>query len=269
MLNLYRRVCVVAKRLAQPFNTREQEMSERRLGVYAHPDDEFITSYALTEEGVEAFVFIATDGKASTVNNTSDPDFVRSGQRREEAEASFTNLGVADDPEHRVYAGLPDGELTKHRDELVRKLAALIAEQEIDTVVTTGADGFDEHNDHITMFDAVVAAIHSVRLSHGRIVNHITLNSNGEGSFAIEPTAEMRRQKLTSMTCNYSQHDVHKLQPGEQTDDRIIDGEFAVGQKFDKEFTAYWPLLDHETYDIVKQESDTQSEEPVLAGRAS
>ena len=268
MLNLYRRVYVVAKRLAQPFNTRDKEMSERRLGVYAHPDDEFMTSYALTEEGVEAFVFMATDGRASSINNRRDAEFVRSGKRREEAEASLTNLKVPDDPEHRVYAGLPDGELARHREELVRSLAEMIVQQEIDTVVTTGADGFDKHDDHVTMFEAVVAAINAVRESDGRIVNHITLNSRGEGNLVIEPTAEMRHQKLQSMICNYSQHDVRELQAGEQTDDRIIDGEFAIGKKFDEEFADYWPLLRRETYDVVTQKASPQPE-PVLAGQIS
>lgn len=281
ILNLYRRVCVVARQLARLFNTRENEMSERRLGVYAHPDDEALTGYTLTEEGVGASVVVASDGTTSTINYHEDPGFVQNGRRREEAIASFVNLGIPYEPpdpsdpfkpKRQNYLGLPDGELDQHRSTIAERLTAIIIAKEIDTVVTTGIDGYDTHEDHITMFWATVAAINIVRLTQGKSVKHITLNSDHLGAIAITPTAEMRRKKLASMACNRSQHDVRVLQEGEQTDDRIIDSRFAVGREFDQAFQAYWPLLEKETYDVVSPDAISEPEpesELELTGQAS
>lgn len=279
MLNLYRRVCVVAKRLAQPFNTREKEMSERILGVYAHPDDEVTDGYALIKKGVEAYVAVASDGTASTVNYHEDPDFVRKGGRRGEAIASFINFGIPYEPpdpsdplepKRQNYHGLPDGELDQYRSTIANWLANIIITKEIDTVVTTGSDGYDKHSDHVAMFWSAVDAINLVRQRRSKPVRHITLNSSHSGEVVIAPDAEMRHRKLASMVCHRSQLAVRKLQPGEQTDDRVIDGQFAVGQEFDQRFARYWPLIiDRETYNEVPQAVDGAQPEPALAGRRS
>lgn len=50
-------------------------MTERRLAVWAHPDDEYLTGYSLIEDDVEAYSITATLGEASQVNYTSDPYF--------------------------------------------------------------------------------------------------------------------------------------------------------------------------------------------------
>jgi LmbE family N-acetylglucosaminyl deacetylase len=280
MLNLYRRVRVVAKRLAQPFNTREKEMSEQVenvLGALAHPDDEAMIGYRLTKGGVKAFVAVASDGTASTINYHEDPDFVKNGGRREEATASFENYGIPYEPPDPVdplrpkrqnYHGLPDGELHQYRSLLISWLANIIVGKEIDTVVTTGIDGYDEHSDHVTMFWVAVDAINLARQRRSKPIRHEALNSSHSGAIVITPDAEMRRKKLASMACNRSQHDIRRLQPGEQTDDYIIDGGFAVGKKFYLKFKKYWPLIfDRETYDDVSQVTESARPEPALAGR--
>ena len=133
----------------------------RLLLTVPHMDDGVLAcggTLARLPEKERIHVVYATDGMASPApvlpwRDSISPDLGR--VRTEEARAALEHLGI---PEHNVhFLDLPDGRLTRHRGELSRALAVLIARIEPDHVLTPFR--YDRHPDHLALNRAVARVL--------------------------------------------------------------------------------------------------------------
>ena len=128
----------------------------RLTAVFAHPDDESrIVGGALAQyarRGTRVAVWIATRGEAWRPG--ADPDEMAALRAREMAGAAQV-LGLAR-LEMRCY---PDGGLSAvHPESLVDDVAAFLAEERPQVVITFGPEGRTLHSDHIAIHQAATAA---------------------------------------------------------------------------------------------------------------
>ncbi len=149
---------------------------DRVLIPHAHPDDEILTAAATTQlirAGITVVSITATDGERST---KGDRDFVRSGERRKEAQRSLSYLGIAASNQH--FFGLPDGQLhtTETLQQLIEQMGLVIKQHAITAVITPGAHGIDGHRDHQAIHESSVRIASRHPSRNGRIalwgVNH-------------------------------------------------------------------------------------------------
>ena len=132
-------------------------MSSRRLAaVFAHPDDESrivggtLAQYAL--EGARVAVWVATCGEAWKPG--ADPEEMAQLRQRESAQATRM-LGLARIELRRH----PDGGLSSLDPTLlVDEIAAFLAEERPQVVITFGPEGRSLHPDHITVHQVATAA---------------------------------------------------------------------------------------------------------------
>ncbi len=139
------------------------DVPERVLAVYAHPDDPDVscggTLARWANAGAEVHVLICTHGDKGTTDPEVDPDALASRRAEEAAEAARI-LGVAG----QYFLGYPDGELvddTALRGTLVRwvrELRPLTVLGPDPTAVFFGEDYFN-HRDHRTTGFALLDAL--------------------------------------------------------------------------------------------------------------
>src|SRR2546425_266933 len=136
------------------------------LGVFAHPDDE--TSCAggtfsrYARAGVEVYVATATRGEQGTLG-TNGQVVTRADLPRLRTMELRTVLRMygARPP---IFLGYRDQEVSHaHPDELVAKIAAVMAAITPDVVITFGPMGLSGHPDHVAVHHATVAAFHHYR----------------------------------------------------------------------------------------------------------
>lgn len=137
------------------------------LFVAAHPDDEMFgagPSVALHADDPELrFVLVhATDGEAGEI--AEDSGVAReelAAVRRREAHEAWVALGRV--PDRHEWFGLPDGGLASHPfEDLVERIATVLAEERPDVVITFEPDGITGHPDHVTVSRATTAAFRRV-----------------------------------------------------------------------------------------------------------
>src|SRR5690606_19766930 len=81
--------------------------------------------------------------------------------RRREAHEAWVALGRV--PDRHDWFGLPDGGLASHPfEDLVERIATVLAEERPDVVITFGPDGITGHPDHVTVSRATTAAFRRV-----------------------------------------------------------------------------------------------------------
>jgi LmbE family N-acetylglucosaminyl deacetylase len=134
----------------------QSRMSRTLLAVVAHPDDD-----AWEVGGVVAlhahdawfrFVLVhATDGAAGMIAAGSGATRDTLGAvRRAEDQQGWRTLGRV--PDRHIWLDLPDGAVAESPyDTLVERLAAIMAEERPDVVLTFGPDGGTGHPDHIAV----------------------------------------------------------------------------------------------------------------------
>ena len=136
------------------------------LGVFAHPDDETscaggtFSRYAHT--GVEVYVATATRGEQGMLG-THGQEVTREGLPRVRAMELCTVLRMygARPP---IFLGYRDQEVSHaNADELITKIAAVMAAIMPDVVITFGPLGLSGHPDHVAVHHATVAAFHRYR----------------------------------------------------------------------------------------------------------
>src|SRR5690606_26787833 len=138
--------------------------------VAAHPDDDvFGAARAVALHSGDAdlrFILVhATDGEAGEIAPDSGVTREELGAvRRRETRDGWEAVGRL--PDRHEWFGLPDGGLTEHPfDDLVDRIAAVMAAERPDVVITFGPDGITGHPDHIAVSAATTTAFE--RLSGG------------------------------------------------------------------------------------------------------
>src|SRR5262245_35978019 len=136
------------------------------LGVFAHPDDETscaggtLSRYA--HAGVEVYVATATRGEQGTLG-TNGQVVTREDLPGVRATELCTVLQMygAKPP---IFLGYRDREVAHaNADELIAKIAAVMAAITPDVVLTFGPLGLSGHPDHVAVHRATVAAFHRYR----------------------------------------------------------------------------------------------------------
>jgi LmbE family N-acetylglucosaminyl deacetylase len=133
------------------------------VAVFAHPDDDAygIAGTVALRAANPAFRFVlvvATDGEAGDIREGFAATRQTLGAvRRVEDAAAWRALGRV--PDRHEWLGYPDGKLpVVPLDELVDRIADILAEEHPDVVATFGPDGIFGHPDHITIGAATDAA---------------------------------------------------------------------------------------------------------------
>jgi LmbE family N-acetylglucosaminyl deacetylase len=146
---------------------------KRRLAfVAAHPDDDTFGvsgSVALhaVDPGFHLTVIHVTSGDKGEI---ADPSLATPGTlavvREAEDRASWMALGY--EPDRHPFLRYPDGGVKDVGfDELVGRIAEVLADTRPDVVVSFGPDGVTGHPDHIRTGEAATAAFHRLREAGG------------------------------------------------------------------------------------------------------
>ncbi|PIW54774.1 MAG: hypothetical protein COW16_09605 [Sphingomonadales bacterium CG12_big_fil_rev_8_21_14_0_65_65_10] len=157
-------VALVATPLFGMAQQEERDDPRKVLAIFAHPDDELFVAPALARaarEGDEVTLVLATSGDQGPGVSEFERGDALAAARRDEARCSAEALGL---PEP-VFLGHGDGTLTatpRTPDSPARRLtadlAAIIAEEQPDIIVTFGPDGGYGHGDH-RMVSALVTQV--------------------------------------------------------------------------------------------------------------
>jgi len=140
--------------------------------VVAHPDDDAygLAGTVALHDRDPAFRFVlvhATDGGKGDIapGFPATPETLGAIRRGEDARA-WRALGRV--PDRHEWLGYEDGGLDAvPSDELVERLATILAEERPDVVATFGPDGITGHPDHIAIGAATDAAFHRCRQEPG------------------------------------------------------------------------------------------------------
>jgi LmbE family N-acetylglucosaminyl deacetylase len=134
------------------------------LAVFAHPDDETYLCGGLmaraAANGSRVACITATRGELGSPDEARWPSGAPlAAVRTKELDAALAVLGVT---EHQ-WLDYPDGGCTEvDQDEAVRRVAAIMADVQPDTVLTFGPDGMTGHDDHISVSRWTTAAFNRV-----------------------------------------------------------------------------------------------------------
>jgi LmbE family N-acetylglucosaminyl deacetylase len=147
-------------------------VTRRLAAVFAHPDDEAfgITGTIALHGDDPAFRFalvLATSGERGMI---ADPALATretlGGVREWEARAGWHALGR--EPDRLEFLRYADGGLTAlPAGELAGRIAAILAEERPDVVITFGPDGVTGHPDHVAVGQATTEAFHRIRAEGG------------------------------------------------------------------------------------------------------
>ncbi len=179
-------------------------MTDRRVLalVVAHPDDD---AYGLAgtvalhaDDPAFRYVLVhATDGAKGDIR----PGFPATRDtlgavRREEDRRAWQALGR--EPDRHEWLDYEDGELEQVPfDELVDRVAAVLAEERPDVVATFGPDGITGHPDHVRIGAATDAAFHRCRAESGPGLRRLVHGAMPESVFVRWNDARARRQLPT------------------------------------------------------------------------
>jgi LmbE family N-acetylglucosaminyl deacetylase len=170
---------------------------KKSMYLGAHPDDIDVMIGHSIKSGIAV---VATDGEngIDVTGSTLTPAEL-AVSRRQQSQNSLLLYGI---PLHnQFYLELPDGNLWSHVPLIQQALGTLISTHDISRLVTTGADGYDGHPDHIAMYFAALGAAHTAALD-GRNIEVWALNSSHEGERVIRGDSN---RKLEAMACHTSQ----------------------------------------------------------------
>jgi LmbE family N-acetylglucosaminyl deacetylase len=169
--------------------------------VVAHPDDDAygVAGIVALHAADPRFRFVlvhATDGEAGSIAPGSGATRATLGAvRREEDRRAWAVLGRP--PDRHEWFGYPDGGLADVPErELTDRVAAVLAEERPDVVLTFGPDGITGHPDHVAVGRATDAAFLRLagdggpglrRLVHGAIRQSVIDRWNATRTAAGQP----------------------------------------------------------------------------------
>jgi LmbE family N-acetylglucosaminyl deacetylase len=143
-------------------------MAGRLAVIVAHPDDDTFacagTVSLHADDPSFRFVLVhATSGEAGQIAEGSGATRETLGSIREEEDRrSWITLGR--EPDRHEWLRYQDHRLEEVPfDELVDRVAAILAEERPDVVLTFGPDGITGHPDHIVIGRATTEAFHRIR----------------------------------------------------------------------------------------------------------
>jgi LmbE family N-acetylglucosaminyl deacetylase len=147
-------------------------LSQRLAVVVAHPDDDTFACAGTValHDGDPAFRFTlihATSGEAGMIADPALASRETLGPVREgEDQRSWEALGRT--PDRHEWLRYPDGGVADIPfEELTERIAAILAEERPDSVITFGPDGVTGHPDHIAVGLATTEAFHRLRRTTG------------------------------------------------------------------------------------------------------
>jgi LmbE family N-acetylglucosaminyl deacetylase len=181
-------------------------MGRTLVAVFAHPDDDAygIAGPVALHAADPRFRFVlvlATDGGGGDIREGFPATRETLGAvRRAEDEAAWRAVGRV--PDRHEWLGYEDGALSDVPfEELVERIAGILAEERPDVVVTFGPEGIFGHPDHIAIGAATDAAFARLagdgrpglqRLCHGSIPESVFNRWNEQRAamelFVFEPT---------------------------------------------------------------------------------
>ena len=141
-------------------------MTFRLAAVFAHPDDDTHgVGGILAMEGdkVDYTLVVVSSGEAGEIADASlaMPDTL--GKVREEEELESLGVLGVQDP-HVRFLRYPDGAVADApREELVDRIAEILAAARPHVVVTFGPEGVTKHADHIAVGQAATEAFHRLQ----------------------------------------------------------------------------------------------------------
>lgn len=203
----------------------------RVLSITAHPDDMEMHHSGLLLQSKSAWAMIATEGEGSTLNFNNTPAEELARTRRNESKRAMAHFGF-----QGIWLDLPDGRLM--REDNLQKLTAKIIdtslENEVNTLVSMGEDGYCGHEDHIATHLATLSAQRTLAEEYGRMVSVYALDPEGPISVRVE-----RERKLAGFAFHASQI---------PTIDGRVDEVFWRNHRAD----TYDPLTKQETYREIR-----------------
>lgn len=161
-------------------------MSKGLAIVVAHPDDDtwgMSGTVALHggDPDFELTVVLATSGDAGEIADPSlaSPEILGT-VREEESRRSWSALGV--EPARLEFLRYRDGHLAEApREEVVKRISAVLRETRPDVVATFGPEGITAHEDHIAVGEAATDAFHRIREEGGEGLVRLLYGSLRQG----------------------------------------------------------------------------------------
>ncbi len=207
------------------------------LIAHAHPDDEMMTAGAakyLHEIGIPVVSYIATYGEAS---NRGDPALLAGGLRRIEAAGAAARLGIL--PELQIHDNLGDGQLPRAIGALTLRISGLVADYNIKHIITAGEHGYDGHQDHIAVHEAV-KTVKSQEAYFGEPL-HVWGLTRQIGTYTLPPNSALRMDVLAN---HRSQFELIKLEPGKPIPAGWVKlDDYALSPETRKLLATYLPLF--------------------------
>jgi LmbE family N-acetylglucosaminyl deacetylase len=141
-------------------------VTHRLAAVFAHPDDDTHGVggiLAMERDKVDYTLVAVSSGEGGEIADPSLATPETLGKVREEEELhSLEVLGVRDPHVH--FLRFPDGGVaTAPREELVDRVAEILATARPHVVVTFGPEGVTRHSDHIAVGQATTEAFHRLQ----------------------------------------------------------------------------------------------------------
>lgn len=135
------------------------------LGVWAHPDDETMSSAGIMSmaisKGQQVICLTATKGEAGIQDETKWPLAKLANIRQQELEESLEIIGVKN--HHRL--GFKDGECNSGDVNGIKAVSKYIKKYQPNTILTFDQSGFTGHTDHIAINSWVTKALQITKCS--------------------------------------------------------------------------------------------------------
>lgn len=129
------------------------------LGVWAHPDDETMSSAGIMRtainNGQKVICITATKGEKGTQDESKWPENNLANIRQQELEKSLKIIGV----KKHHWLGFKDGECNKYDARGIEAVSKYIKKYQPNTILTFDQNGFTGHNDHKAVNSWVTEAL--------------------------------------------------------------------------------------------------------------
>jgi LmbE family N-acetylglucosaminyl deacetylase len=191
----------------------QELLANKRIGIIdAHPDDHIIQINAVQAAhaaGAILHEMTLTKGRESTLNYTSDPDFVKDGKREFEGHDGASYMGIASSD----HLNGTDGALAAEQDKHVTDVLDWADWYGIDLFLTLG--GLTDHDDHKA--SAVIAKKAAAQLwnSNAHAVGILEVQQVGSGPWKARTNSENQATAFGTARRHPSQMQVEDAeQPG-------------------------------------------------------